>query len=758
MKLGCFDFRDGSYTAKTPRTPTSWSMPLFNDNYFTFVNQLLQGEGYHLASETYQKQLITYGDRGFWLRDRHSGKAWKLNDSQAAEDFSVTYHVNHIELTRRLDGITAKVCIFVPLQGQTEYWKITLINDTKDKRELSLFSYIGFGPKDLNMGGTCKNIGNAIIKHVFPYHVFYRDKETCDTFRQRYYLLSDTTPDSCDMSCHHFFGGYLQDGIPQAVLSDSCTNYLGEAEDFCGAMQHIVTLDADEEKCICYSLGLEVTQESILELAAHFNRELVEKAFFETKAYWENICQTNCVKTPYPAFDVFVNIWLKRQTVFLTRLNRTVQSCPIRNQLQDAMGYALLDAHEAKKFMYKVFALQRSDGYIKQWHRTDNQPGAGNVLLDHCDGPIWITLCGCILVSQLGDAEVLKEVIPYADGGEGTLLEHMMMAVRYMSKDVGAHGVCLMHDGDWTDPINGIGRDGKGESAWTSMGLLLICKWLMELCEATGYIELAEELKQLWTKTDAIVNTVLWENDRYIGGFDDQGIPFADSKDDNRVLLNVQTWALISGAARGERAKAVQNTIKAISGDLGPYTIYPGFDEWNPQWGRISLKKNGTTENGAVYCHAAMFKAFSDAVLKDGDAMFDTILRATPLNPDNPTEQNRQLPLFVPNYFYSLKGSVNYGRSSCECITGTAPWMLLNVLENVYGLKATVKGLCLEPNIPNGWDNVSCVRRYKQAVYEVTYTRSASGITVNGSAFTGDVLPYQENTVYNIVYGLADER
>ena len=261
----------------------------------------------------------------------------------------------------------------------------------------------------------------------------------------------------------------------------------------------------------------------------------------------------------------------------------------------------------------------------------------------------------------------------------------------------------------------------------------------------------------MWEATDALVNDVLWEDDRYIGGFDDEGRPFADRSDENRVLLNVQTWALISGAARGERAKALQNTIKSISGELGPYTIFPGFDEWNAQWGRISLKKNGTTENGAVYCHAAMFKAFSDAILQDGDAMFDTILRVTPLNPDNPTAQNRQLPLFVPNYFYSLKGSPNFGRSSCEPITGTAPWLLLNVLEQLYGLKATVEGLRLQPNIPKDWDDISCTRYFKKAVYEVTYTRNATGVTVNGMPFDGEILPYKDDAVYQVVYGLEDK-
>ena len=187
---------------------------------------------------------------------------------------------------------------------------------------------------------------------------------------------------------------------------------------------------------------------------------------------------------------------------------------------------------------------------------------------------------------------------------------------------------------------------------------------------------------------------------------------------------------------------------------MGPYTIYPGFDKWNEQWGRISLKKNGTTENGAVYCHAAMFKAFADSVLCDGNAMLDTILRVTPFNSDNPVENNRQLPLFVPNYYYSLKESPNFGRSSCNYDTGTASWFLMTILEGLFGVKATVNGIVLQPNIPDGWDNVSCKRKYRNAVYNITFKRNFRGITINGEAFNGTILPYEENGDYNIIYGL----
>lgn len=753
MSYGSFDFEKVGYHITTPRTPTAWKMPLFNDNYFTFVDQLLQGKGYFITPKTYVKSQATAGNREFWLRDRNSGKVWKINDSKATEDYDFCHYLNRAELTRHLDGIVVKVCIFVPVDKDVEYWKVSIKNETDTVREVSLFTYTDLGTKNV-MGGTCIQKGNAIIKYAYPGYTLYEEKEKCDKKRERFYLISDTKPNACDMSKQRFYGGYLCDDVPKAVKEDACSNIPGEVEAFCGAMQHIVSLEAGEEKEICFSLGAEVKEGEILTLANQFTSGLVNQALVESENYWTETCANSEIQSPNPEFDALINFWLKKQIVLLTRLNRRGDVCPIRNQLQDAMGYSLIAPEEAKQFMFNVFSLQRKDGYIKQWRSTSNGPAKGLILLEHCDGPIWITLCGCILVSQLGDAGVLEEKVPYSDGGEGSLLEHFLMAVRYMSQNVGVHGIGLMRDGDWTDPINGIGRGGKGESAWTSMGTMLIAKWLKELCEETGHEEYIDELETIWQETDATVNLVLWENDRYIGGFDDDGIPFANQEDDNRILLNVQTWALISGAARGERAAIIKDTIASISGKLGPYTIYPGFTEYNPRWGRISLKQNGTTENGAVYCHADMFKAFSDVAFGDGDGMYDSILRVTPLHPENPVENHGQVPLYLPNYYYSLEGSDNFGRSSGAYGTGSAAWMLVTVLEQLYGLQATTEGMRLRPNLPEDWDEVSCTRRYKDAIYEVRYTKSVSSIQVNGKEFVGDVLPYEANMTYHIIYGL----
>ena len=74
MKYGSFNFKTGGFEITTPRTPTPWKMPLFNDNYATFVDQLLQGKGSLLVPKKYNSKVITPGNREFWLKDNASDK------------------------------------------------------------------------------------------------------------------------------------------------------------------------------------------------------------------------------------------------------------------------------------------------------------------------------------------------------------------------------------------------------------------------------------------------------------------------------------------------------------------------------------------------------------------------------------------------------------------------------------------------------------------------------------------------------------
>ena len=751
MSYGYFSDGGKSYTITTPMPPSRWVNYLLNKEYQSEVDQILQGTSRFIVD--YVQTNTTTGFRQFYLHDHKSGKSFHLNAPENNPNYSCKFYMGKTVLHNVSDGIESEVCVFIPTHGKNEMWKVTLKNTSGEMRDVSLFSATGFSSNGSPMGGMCTYNDNTITEYAFPYHVYYEDKERAENEIGYFFLTTDVRPDSCDMSCQRFWGNYAKIGMPAAVKNGKCSDIPGEVEDFAAAMQHRFSLDAGESKSVFFSIGCAVKQEEILDYRKGFTTAFAQKKLDECDAYWDSLASRFTVKTGDSGFDALMNYWFKRQSVFMTWTNRGGTCAPMRNQLQDSLGYALSDPEDTIPYMYAVLKRQHKNGYIKQWFNLNGGQG-GLCLLEHCDGPVWISICLSILVNQLGDAERLKDMIPFEDGGEGTLLEHIVKAVEYASSDTGSHGLCLMHDGDWTDPMNGIGRLGKGESTWTTLAAIYAAQLTGELCRNIGGSADAEKMSKIEKTLSKAVNDFTWDEKAgyYYGGWHDDGKPFGYSGD-GIIVLNSQSWAVLTGVATGDRLKRVRENIDKISTDFGVYVNYPPFMEWNPRWGRISLKRPGTTENGCVYCHASMFKAAGDAFIGDGDALYDTLYRTTPINRFNPTEVNGQLPLFVPNYYYSLKGSKNFGRSSNGYGTGTVTWFQMLALESLLGARKTVLGIEINPVMPKSWDNVEVTRTFKKAIYHITYKKSAKGISVNGKSIEGRILPYADGEKYEVIVG-----
>jgi cellobiose phosphorylase/cellobionic acid phosphorylase len=319
------------------------------------------------------------------------------------------------------------------------------------------------------------------------------------------------------------------------------------------------------------------------------------------------------------------------------------------------------------------------------------------------------------VIEKCGDSSIYDRVEKYMDSEEGdSIYTHLLKAAYYLAENSGAHGLCLMLDGDWTDPINGAGRLGKGESTWSSMALLYCLKCLMSLADTRGDNVNAKKLAQHAENIDKAINAYCWDGKWYIAGFDDNGMPFGIEADkEAKLFLNAQTWAVISGTARGERLELVLAAIDKLETPFGSLLLVPEFSSWNDTWGRISVKQKGTTENGSVYCHGTMFKAYGDTMRGDGDKAYSAIVKTLPTNPENPPEKNLQVPLFVPNYYFGLKDAPNYGRSSCHYGTGTAAWLIWLALEHIAGIRATCDGIKIKPCLPKAWDKIKVSRRFK---------------------------------------------
>ncbi|UQZ35569.1 hypothetical protein C2I18_19820 [Paenibacillus sp. PK3_47] len=756
---GYFRNQGKEYVIKTPRTPARWFNYLFNDSYYMEVSQTGQGDS--IAFQP-RHRTFTRGFRFFYVKDQVTGQAWSplyQPLKNEPDEYRCIHSLGYTEIRSRHQEIETSVHVFVPLRGQQEIWTVTLKNTGEQPRDLSLFTVFSLENGGV-MGSRCQydQESQILSSFSFPYHVTYEQKAGCDDHTNIVYVYADRQADSFDCSQRAFFGGDDIFELPEAVKNGMCSGRRAEAEHPVGALQHGIKLQPGEKNVIRFVVGCAHSQEEIAASRAELWAAGAGALLREVEEHWERTGSMFQVETPDEHVNAFMNIWLKKQIVMQTRTNRMTNYCPVRNQLQDALGYALVDPAGAAEYMISVLQGQETSGFIQQWIMTDGSPPKNLCLLKHTDGPVWLMICMTALLNQCGDPELLHRQAGFKDSNKtASIYEHLLLAAEYMADATGAHGLCLMGDGDWNDPINGPGRLGRGESVWNTMALVYGIQALLPFCEQLGDAERSERLRSIAARLTEAVNDTCWDGGWYVAGFDDHGEPFGTARDEEgRLFLNTQTWAVMSGIARGERLEKCLAAIDSLDTPFGPRLLDPPFSGWNPKWGRISLKLAGTTENGSVYCHASMFKAFADCIAGRGTQAWETISRTLPTNSDNPPEKNGQVPVFVPNYYFGLAGSPSFGRSSHHVPTGTVGWMLWTTLEYALGIRATAAGLVIDPCIPAEWSGYRVERRFRSASYRIEVvnpdrvSRGQITVLVDGEVWSGAILPYKDGRAYEV--------
>lgn len=749
MEYGHFIDGGKRYEVLTPQTPAAWGNPLFNDTYYMELDQMLQGSGQMVKD--YNRFACICKERYFYLADRQSGEVWNPNFAPLGREYD-TYSCVHglwnTELKSSWQGIETGIMALVPQSGTRELWSVSIQNRSEEVREISLYTMFGFYDHGV-MGGECvyDDEMQVILKYAFPYHTLYKEKEKAEKEKAYFYFFSDRKPDSYDMSSRRFFGNQGIMGVPQGIKNGTLSGIRGEAEDFCGALAFHFCLQKGEQLTVCFEAGAAVTKEEVFGRRQTFDKNTMTEEMQRVQNDCGKMTGTFYMETPDENLNAFGNYWLKKQITLLTRQNRGSSYCPVRNQLQDAMGYAMIAPKEAGVYFMDVVRLQRKDGSIRQWHDTTGAAPRGLCLLNHTDGPVWLAICTETYIRQNGAGHLLSQRIPYSDGDDGTLMEHMTQALFYLFENVGVHGLCLMGDGDWNDPINGVGRNGKGESVWLSMALVYAVNQLLPYLGADS-----QEYRQLYAAAEnmkRVVNEYAWDGRWYAVAIHDDGRLVGGS--DDRLFLNTQTWAVLSDIADEKKKQVLTEALERLKTPFGPLILYPPFDGWDARWGRISVKKSGTTENGSVYCHASMFLAYAQAKERDADGLYETIWRTLPTNAENMPAQNGQIPTYLPNYYYGLRESDNFGRSSRHYGTGTAAWMMMLVIEELLGAKASVDGLCIQPLLPEKWDRFTYRRQYREAVYEILVRRGDNeAVYVDGCLYDKEILPYQEGRKYQV--------
>lgn len=721
---------------------------LWNDTLISGLNQFGSGDGvFNNQTLMYNDpkgrvRLVRDGRRYFYLRDNESGEFWSTGlfpVNTAGAKFTTHVGLGYSRFVMEWSGIVCDSRVFLAPDEPVEIWEFTLRNTSGRARSLSLSPFV-----EWLLGGY----GTFSSPYSYLRSTFDAEQRVVSSYNtsderphQRYnaFVATDGNVTQWCGGRREFLGPYGTVDRPQALVDGKLACKEAWCEELAGAMFVDVQLAAGEEKRVTVLLGSFDTEEEKSRLIAKvLPADYRANAWAQLLAGKEPMLDAVKVQTPDKQINRLVNIWSKQQIQLCVEFGRD-GARGFRDTLQDAWGIAPFNAPLAKAKIKETLAHQYSDGHgVRGW--LPLQPH------HYSDGPAWIAPTVAAYLKETGDKAFLSEVVPYLDKGEATVFDHMLTGIRHLSGDLGAHALVLAHEGDWNDSLNWMGRAGKGESVWTSMALYYSCNVVAEMArELLNDPALEQEMNERAAKIAAPIQEHGWDGQWYLAGWSDFGKPVGSkSNTEGQVFLNSQTWAILTGLATGERKelclKAVDERLETTHGSLTLTPHYTGSDE---NVGRVSMLLPGMYENGTPYCHGTAFKIVSDIIANRPQEALKSWKKVMPDSVEHPSIVSGCEPYAFTNQYLG-PANARQGDSISGWITGTAGWMFRAVLEYFCGVKPGYHGFTVEPCLPVEWDRVTIHRVLRGKAYDIAIERQANGygITVNGAAYAGGVIPY----------------
>lgn len=682
----------------------------------------------------------------------HPGRFVYVKDEENGAVFSAPYEpvrvlpdhysfaVGKHNITWKIEsgGIGIEMSLSLPKEDALELWRVKVTNSSSRARSISIYPAFTVGYMSwMNQSGEYKEALQGIVaSSVTPYQK-YQDYDKIKQLKDLTFLLAEHEPSAWEVNQEAFEG---EGGItsPSALLQEVLSKGDARYETPVAALQYRMDLGPGEEKAYRFIFGPAHDEQEIAEIRRHYflDRDSAGTDGFvlaeqEYAKYIQEGRGCLTITTPDADLDNFVNHWLPRQMYYHGQTNRLTTDPQTRNYLQDNMGMSYIKPGVAREAFLTALSQQESSGampdgiilhegaelkYINQVPHTD-----------HC---VWLPICLSTYLDETNDYSILHEVVPFAGGEEPeSVAEHIHRAMRWLIHERDERGLNYINQGDWCDPMNMVGYQGKGVSGWLTIATAYGCMVWADICENSGMLAYSKEFRLAADEMNAAVNTYLWDGKWYARGITDDNVVFGISTDqEGRIFINPQGWALLSGAADEEkRGKLIQSVEEHLETPYGVEKLAPSYTTMREDVGRVTQKHPGTAENGAVYNHAAAFYIYGLYAVGEQDNAYRLLRKMLPGPSEEDIIRRGQMPVFIPNYYRGAYRQFPHtaGRSSHLFNTGTVPWVYRCLIDGLFGVQGHPAGLQIKPQLPSEWQEVQVKRDFRGAELHIEMKREA---------------------------------
>lgn len=745
--VGSFDAGSGEFRFEVDarhRTPRPWINVIANANFGFQVSEW--GTGFTWAGNSRMHQVTPWSNdpvqdpafEHYLLQDLATRNLLPLTPAgqSAAHEGRVRHRVRHGQgytvFECRQQGLALETTFFADRDDAVKLVHVRVHNEGSGERRLR-----ALGMVEWQLGAAR---GERRTVHCWKPDdqpaVFGQQRESSAGFGgSTAFLLLQGAPKATQWTCdrNEFFAGRGIVEVPDALAQRADGGL-----DACAAIAGEFVIGAGQTAAFSFVLGHAADADAAVELARRWQAHDVPEALARARGFWDELLGRLQVRTPDPLFNAMVNRWLVYQTLVCRLWSKAGfyqagGAFGFRDQLQDAMAFALTDPPRLREQILVNAARQFPEGDVQHWW---HMPGGAGVRTHFSDDLLWLPFAIAHYVEVSGDAALLDHMAGFIegpaipDGAEdayyapqhsgrmATVFEHGALAIDRSLK-TGAHGLPLMGTGDWNDGMNRVGHEGRGESVWLAWFLCRVVEQFAPLAQARGEHERAARWNEARRGWIAALHGAGWDGAWFRRAFFDNGAPLGSSANDEcRIDLIAQAWSVLSGASDDAHTSTAMAAIKEHLHDEPAgllRLLTPPFAHSANNPGYIQAYPPGVRENGGQYSHGAVWALMAQALTGDNEAAWQSFEGLSPAHRAAHPERGPAYelePYVMAGDIYSAAPYV--GRGGWSWYTGSAAWLHRAAVETLLGLCVKGRLLSLTPRVPAHWPGFEIALRLGQ--------------------------------------------
>ncbi len=759
MRYGYFDTENDEYVIDRLDLPTSWTNYLGVEDMCAVINHTAGGYLFYKSPEyhritRFRGNAIPMDRPGdyVYIRDRKDGDYFSISWQPVGKPLNEAgYRCRHGLSTTTYEcdykGIHASQKMSIPIGDNVLVWDVNVRNDSDRVRELDVFTYAEFSfhhvpidNQNFQMSLYCA--GSDYREKAIIYDLYYEEEGY-------QYFTSNFEPDGYECLRDNFIGIYNTETNPRAVTEGRCTGKTSKGGNHCASLQKSLTLAPGEAARLIYFLG-EGALDKAREIREKYkDPKVLDRAYDELKMFWKNKQDKFRVSSGEPGIDTMINTWTLYQSEINVMFSRFASFIEVggrtglgyRDTAQDAMTVIATNPDGCKKRIVELLRALTTKGYgihlfepkwfmPKEEKEKKKKPfksptvipepeGASKVhgLSDACaDDALWLVPSITEYVKETGDRGFLDEVYGYADGGEGSVYDHMKRIVSFSLEQVGDNGICKGLRADWNDCLN----LGGGESTLVSFLLYRALVCLAEVATDMGFDDDRKKFESELTSMKKFLNESLWDGNWFIRGITHNGKKIGSSSNrEGKIHLESNAWAVLSGAADEDKAK---KTLDSIYEHLfTPYGILlnaPAYTEPDDDIGFVTRVYPGLKENSSIFSHPNPWVWSAECAIGDGNRAFEYYRSLCPYYQNDMIEIRRAEP-YSYCQFISGRDHTAFGEAHHPFMTGSGGWSYFAVTHYILGIRPEFDSLAVDPCIPAAWDGFNVKRVFRGDVFDI---------------------------------------